>query len=254
MTWLLSSPDLLAQIVGLVLVIILPLIPAALLYLFIPGNVSEGTTDPKKSPDGTPADLGAAVDPFHGLKIKVKGAFGGYLITAVLAFSVFCFITLNSLKQVTSLKVENTALTEKNKKLNEELDVQRKQSTENPREVWTVHGYVDLDLNEKSLSLSYITVSVRPPVDIGPTGYYEFPVIMPKYTNATVYPIITFTMEGYRSDEVPLRPDGELKKEYDRAAAAGDHSLQLRPALLRAKLRPTPAPSKIVPNPKTVHP
>jgi hypothetical protein len=239
MTWLLSSPDLLAQIVGLVLVIILPLLPAILIYLVLPkGNVSEGA------------------GPFQGLRIKFGGGFGAYLIIALLAFAVFCYITSNSLKQVASLTSDNKELMRKVADLNTQLGVLEKQSAGNPREVWTVHGNVDLDSNEKSLSLSNITVSVRPPVDIGPTGYYEFPVIMPKQTSATEYPAITFTMEGYRPDEVSLRPGGELKKEYDRAAAAGDHSLQLRPALLKAKPRPTPtpSPSKRIPDPKTVHP
>lgn len=190
---LLSSPEMLAQIVGLILVLLLPLLPAILIYLIIPKNVAEGT------------------GPFQGLKIKVGGGFGAYLLTALLAFWVFRFITHNSLKEVVSLKSENTRLTEEVKNLNTQLTTLQVQLKDGALEVWTVSGSVDLAPNEHALPRSRISISVKPPPSIKSNGHFRFGVLMPtRKMGITDYPSIVFEMAGYQQDEISLDPAAKV--------------------------------------------
>lgn len=188
MSSLLSSPDIMAQIVGLCLVLLLPVLPAILIFLVIPGSRAEGQ------------------GPFQGLKVKVGGGFGAYLITALLAFWVFRFITSNSLKEVVGLKVDNKTLNEQVTDLKERLNTLNEQLKGGALEVWTVSGPIELADNQPPVPLSRIRISVRPSPTIK-SGHYRFGVLMPKHTpGATEYPSIAFEMAGYGEDEISLDP------------------------------------------------
>lgn len=235
MSSLLSSPEILAQIVGIGLVLLLPLLPAILIFLVLPtGNVSEGKGR------------------FQGLRIKVGGGFGAYFIIALLAFFVFRFITNNSLKEVVSLKSENKRLNEQVTDLSGKLTILQTQLKDGALEVWTVSGSVDLASNEHLIPRSRVTISVKPPPSIKGNGQYRFGVLMPtRQMGVTDYPSVVFEMSGYRQDEISLDPAAKVIGGLDQFEAehAKRHFI-LRPVLLEKEdspYNPAVAPSKIVP-------
>src|SRR5665647_606192 len=89
-------------------VMLLPLIPAFLLYKFLPSRTSVG-------------------GPFKGLNIKLTGAFGGYFLLVITAIGIFFPL----------LKNEQAKIIEQQNQKIKELE-----NTMNSRQQWIMKGYI----------------------------------------------------------------------------------------------------------------
>lgn len=89
-------------------VMLLPLIPAFLLYKFLPSRTSVG-------------------GPFKGLNIKLTGAFGGYFLLVITAIGIFFPL----------LKNEQAKIIEQQNQRIKELE-----NTMNSRQQWIMKGYI----------------------------------------------------------------------------------------------------------------
>ena len=185
-------------VIAVSLVIILPLLPAILIYKLLPHSQSDAT------------------GPFQGLKIKLGGAFGGYFITALLMLVVFKTI------KPTSWDEANRKAQELNQKLNDaqstlqqaqnssselakqldklKADYDRAQEEIKHYKVWKVSGTVHAGKDPQHK----LTISVHPPPSINADGRFSVLVVESKGVPTPDFPSLQLDEDGYYSQPVYL--------------------------------------------------
>jgi hypothetical protein len=147
--------------VYLLLILLIPILPAFILFTFLPSSSDvEG--------------------PLKGLKVKLGGAFAGYIVAVFLSWKV----AISLLEPTWS-------------------------------DNWTVLGQVKFD-GAAHPRPSEALVMVRPPApDIDKSGGLHFSVAIPRYhDSATDIPRLIITYEGYETAAVPLDSDRKHLASY----------------------------------------
>ncbi len=189
----------LADLTYIVVVVLVPVIPAFLLYRFLPPGRTE---------------VGG---PFKGLDIKLSGAFAGYFLVVLIMTSLLVFLI--KIKPTAPCPVCPTP-------------------PATQYEVYTVKGKVDLEHSPDSEKIDYkqLTLSLAPPertVNLDGTFSFEIPV-KPGQSGELEFPdlIVGHEDSNYSPATIPLNEKSPYKQQgftvdYNRAAK----TILLKPAI-----------------------
>ncbi len=189
----------LSDLTYIAVVVLVPLIPAFLLYKFLPAGRTE---------------VGG---PFKGLDIKLSGAFAGYFLVVLIVTSLLVFLIKT--KPVPPCPVCPTP-------------------SVTQYEVYTVTGKVDLEGDSKSpkIDSSQLTFSILPPErTVKPDGSFSLQIpVRPGQSGEPEFPdlIIGHEDSAYDSATIPLDEKSPYKRqdftvEYNKAA----RTIVLKPAI-----------------------
>jgi len=178
--------------VYMLLILLLPLLPAFILFWFLPSS----------------ADVQG---PLKGLKVKLGGAFGGYIVGVLLSW------------QVASSLLEPTW-----------------------SDNWNVVAHVKFDGTSTSRpNLSEAVVLVHPPIpDIDPGGLLQIKVPIPRiHIGAIDIQRLIVAYDGYETVTVPLDPDGKHigtygDQDYHVTFDARSHQIVIQQPIVLTKAAP----------------
>jgi len=194
------------DLVWTVVIVLLPLVPAVILYkLFEQKTFVTG--------------------PFKGLRLDLSGAFAGYFLILV----VLCFVLYRPMQQRKDLqsKIEN---------LSSQLQDARQATG------WTVWGQIEFtDQPTNSLTKSGVRISIVPLPEIYNDGTFEVHVVKTTEGARQIFPSLEISKDNYWTETVHLESLGStLGTQYSKNRDESNHTIWIQ---THVKLRPTKTPS-----------
>ena len=186
--------------VTLTLIIILPIIPAFLLFKALPSRAD-------------------ASGPFHGLEIKLGGAFAAYFVLVMLVIA--------------------------------ELPRMRSFSEPQTAQVWTVEGQL-VDEHGKQLTLGPCDIQFTPPAAIDERDNWfkaKFTTGMTVTGQMVEFPSVSIAHPGFPPTRIPLNPTDVSRNDSRATVDEPNHAIILSPIIFKkptGDYAPTGDPPKAV--------
>jgi hypothetical protein len=184
----------------LTLVIMLPIIPAFLLFKALPSRAN-------------------ASGPFHGLEIKLGGAFAGYFVLVILVIA--------ELPRMRSFIEPQTA------------------------QVWTVEGHL-VDQKGQALELGPCDIQFTPPAAIDQRDNWfkaRFTTGMTVEGGMVEFPSVSIAHPGFPNARIPLTPTDVKGSDWHATVDESSHAIKLNAIVFKkppGEYAPTGAPPKAV--------